>query len=152
MSPGPNTLSVYVHTPGNGWWYTQVPVNVAATTSQVAGPPVAAGGPVVTVTAPQDGQQLSDRLGNFRITGTALDPVTGAKGIDRVQVWLNGEKNTDNATFLGDADVATDGSWELDFSPSEYTPIASNLYVYVHSDVTDKTTLKLVHFFIVDRP
>ncbi len=149
---GPNTLSVYVHTPGKGWWFTQLPVNVAATTGGVSGPALAAGGPIVTVSAPLEGEQVSDRLGNYRITGTARDPVSGGKAIDRVQVWLNGEQNTDNAIFIGDADIGSDGSWKVDFSPGQFTPIASNLYVYAHSDVTNKTTLVVVHFFVVDHP
>ena len=149
---GQNTLSIYVHTPSKGWWYTQLPVNVAPTTGGVSGPALQAAAPIVTVLAPLDGEQVSDRLGNYRINGTARDPVSGAKAIDRVQVWLNGEKNTDNASFIGDADIATDGSWELDFSPSQFTPITSNLYAYAHSDVTNKTTLVVVHFVIVDHP
>ncbi len=30
LAPGPNVLSVYVHTPGKGWWYSQLTINVAA--------------------------------------------------------------------------------------------------------------------------
>ena len=30
LSPGSQVLSVYAHTPGKGWWYEQVQVNVAS--------------------------------------------------------------------------------------------------------------------------
>jgi hypothetical protein len=152
MPLGPNTLSVYVHTPGKGWWFTQLSVTVGASTNGVSGPAVAVGGPIVTVTAPQEGERISNRLGNYRITGTARDRIAGANGIDRIQVWLNGEHDTDQSTYIGDADVAADGSWGLDFGPWRYNAIASNMYIYVHSDVSNKVTLVVVHFQIVDRP
>ncbi len=149
---GQNTLSVYVHTPDKGWWFTQLSVTVGVSGGGVSGPALAVGGPVVSVSAPMDGEVISMHLGNYRLTGTARDPVAGPKAIDSIQVWLNGEHDTDQASFVGDAQVAVDGSWELDFGPWRYTPIASNLYVYVHSDVTNKVTLVVVHFVLDDRP
>jgi hypothetical protein len=157
LSTGQDTLSVYVHTPGKGWWYTQIGLTVGAPVPSaplafIGGPPVAAGPPLLTVASPLDGERVSTRLPVFKITGTARDPVSGVHGIDWVDVWLNGEQNTDGATFLGEADLATDGSWSLDMSPWRYTPITSNLYVYAHSDVTSRLALRVVHFIIVDRP
>jgi hypothetical protein len=154
---GQVTLSAYVHTPGKGWWYTQVGFTVGATVPSaplafIGGPPVAAGPPLLTVASPLDGESVSTRVAVFKITGTARDPVSGVHGIDWVDVWLNGEQNTDGATFLGEADLAPDGSWSLDMSPWRYTPITSNLYVYAHSDVTSRLALRVVHFIIVDRP
>src|SRR5579871_1973666 len=87
---GPNTLSVYVHTPSKGWWYTQLSVTVAVSGGGVSGPTLTIGGPIVAVSAPLDGEVISTHLGNYRITGTARDPVAGARAIDRVQLWLNG--------------------------------------------------------------
>jgi hypothetical protein len=152
LGSGQNPVSVYLHTPGKGWWFTQLSVSVANTTGGIAGPPTGGPGPVVTVSAPVEDERISDRLGDYRITGTARDPVAGGRAIDRVQVWLNGEQNTPGAIFLGDADIATDGSFELHFSPSNQTAIASNLYVYAHSDVSNRTTLVLVRIVIVDKP
>jgi hypothetical protein len=149
---GQHALSIYVHTPGKGWWLTQLSVTVGPSRGGVAGPARAEGGPIVTVTAPVDGERISTRLGNYRLTGTARDPVAGPKAIDRIQVWLNGEHDTDQATFIGDANVAPDGSWELDFGPSKYSPLTSNMYFYVHSDMTNKITLVVVHFVLTDRP
>jgi hypothetical protein len=148
LSLGQNTLSIYVHTPGKGWWFTQLPVTVGTSGGGVAGPLRAEGGPVVTVTAPVDGERISTRLGNYRLTGTARDPVAGPKAIDRIQVWFNGERNSDQGTFIGDANIAPDGSWELDFGPWQYSPLISNMYFYVHSDMTNKITLVVVHFVL----
>jgi len=148
MALGPNTLSIYIHTPDKGWWFTQLSVSVGPSQGAVAGPQRTSGGPIVTVTAPQDGERISTRLGNYRVTGTARDPVAGPRGINRIQVWLNGEQNTDQASFIGDADIATDGSWEIDFGPWRYPPMASNMYIYVHSGMTSKITLVVVHFFL----
>jgi hypothetical protein len=148
---GPNSLSIYLHTPGKGWWFTQLTVTVGVSSGGLSGPALAIGGPVVTVSAPMAGEIISNRLGNYRLSGTARDPVAGGKAIDSVQVWLNGERDTDQASFIGDADVAQDGSWGLDFGPWRFNAIASNLYVYAHSDASNKVTLVVVHFVIVDR-
>ena len=72
----------------------------------VSGPLQAGGTPVVSVSAPVDGERVSTRLGNYRVTGTVRDPIAGPKAIDRVQVWLNGERNTEQASYIGDADIA----------------------------------------------
>jgi hypothetical protein len=152
MPLGQNTLSIYLHTPSKGWWFTQLVVTVGQSGGGVSGPLQAAGAPIVTVSAPVDGERVSTRLGNYRVTGSVRDPIAGAKAIDRVQVWLNGERNTEQASYIGDADVASDGSWGIDFGPSRYPAITSNMYVYAHSDVTNKDTLVLVHFELVDRP
>jgi hypothetical protein len=157
LPTGQNTLSAYLHTPGKGWWFTRVGLTVGtpaptAPLTFIGGPPVAAGPPLLTVASPLDGDRVSTRLPVFKITGTARDPVSGVHGIDWVDVWLNGEQNADGAFFLGEADLATDGSWTLDMSPWRYTAITSNLYVYAHSDVTGRLALQVVHFQIVDRP
>jgi hypothetical protein len=149
---GQNSLSIYVHTPGKGWWFTQLSVTVGVSGGGVSGPALSVSGPIVAVTAPMDGEVVSTRLGNYRLMGTARDPVAGPKAIDSIQVWLNGEHDTDQATYIGDTQVAADGSWELDFNPSQRPPLTSNLYVYAHSDVSNKVTLVVVHFVIADRP
>jgi len=142
LALGPNTLNLYVHTPSKGWWFTQLSVHVS-TTGCVVGAPVPAGGPIVNVSAPVDGERISDRLGNYRITGTARDRVAGPQAIDRVQVWLNGEQNTDKATFIGDADIFPDGSWEIDFSPSQSTPSGAYSVISVTATSTGGSPLSL---------
>jgi hypothetical protein len=149
LTSSPSTLSVYVHTPSKGWWFTQISVNVGPSAGGLSGPLVQGGPPQIVVSAPVPGERVSIHLGNYRITGTARDPIGGPKAIDWIQVWLNGEMNTDNASFLGEATLSSDGTWELDWTPANFSPLTSNLYVYAHSDLTNKVGLSLVHFDIV---
>jgi hypothetical protein len=145
LGSGQNVLSVYLHTPAKGWWFTQVSVSVANTSGGLAG----GAAPSVTVTAPVEGEKISNRLGDYLISGSARDEVAGGKAIDRVQVWLNGEQNTANAIYLGDADVATDGTFQLHWTPAGFTAIPSNVYVYAHSDVSNKTTEVVIPIVII---
>src|SRR6202022_2065218 len=94
--------------------------------------------PVVSVSSPREGESISTRTRTFAITGTARDAAAGPRGIDWVEVWLNGEANTEHAVILGDADLNGDGTWSLNFDPAQYDPISSNLYVYAHSAVNAK--------------
>jgi hypothetical protein len=150
--PGPtDMLSVYLHAPGKGWWYTQISVNVDGTSGGPSGFVPQGDAPVVVVTAPLPDEKVSIHLGSYRITGSARDPIGGGKVIDRIQVWLNGEHDSPDATYVGDADVNPDGTWELDFTPANYPALTSNLYVYAHSDLSNKTTLVVVHFELVNQ-
>ena len=154
---GQDTLSVYVHTPGKGWWSLQVTVMVGQILSGsgeilAAAPAIQGAPPRVTVTAPMDGQSVSTRIRAFPITGTTTDSTNGARGIDWVEVWLNGEANSDAGVFLGVADQNGDGSWSLPFDPGAHEPINSNLYVYAHSQISGKKSLVVRHFFLTDRP
>jgi Bacterial Ig domain len=154
---GQATLSAYLHTPAKGWWAQQITVTVApltlGTTGELLAPAPAAQGPppLLTVSSPASGEYVSTRSRSFAITGSARDPLNGPRGIDWVEVWLNGEANTDHATFLGNTDTATDGTWSINFDPDTFPPINSNLYVYAHSGVTGKQTLQVVHFYLADR-
>ena len=158
LPPGQNTLSVYVHAPAKGWWSIQVTVNVGqgngTATGELLAPAPAAQGPLprVSVTSPREGDFVSTHSRSFVITGTASDATQGARGIDWVELWLNGEANTEHAIILGDADLNADGTWSLPFDPAQYAPINSNLYVYAHSAVNGKRSLVVVHFYITNRP
>jgi hypothetical protein len=154
---GQDTFTVYVHTPVKGWWYLQVTVLVGQTVSSTgellaAAPAIQGAPPRVTVSAPAPSQLLSTRVRTFLITGTAIDATNGARGIDWVEVWLNGEANSDAGVILGVADLNSDGSWSLPFDPGAHEPINSNLYVYAHSQVSGKKSLLVRNFFITDRP
>jgi len=153
LPSGQNTLSVYVHTPAKGWWFTQLSVVVGGVAAGgVAGAFMPGAPPLMTVSNPLPEQRVSTKGGSIKITGTVRDPTSGPKGIDWVQVWLNGEQNSDTASQIGESAVGDDGSWSVDFSPGAFPAISSNLYVYAHSVVTGETTLRLVHFQIMDRP
>jgi hypothetical protein len=157
LPPGEDTLFVYAHTPAKGWWGLPVAVEVTQLTSSSGEPlapaPALQGAPPqVSVSVPTEGQHVSIRTRIFPISGTATDPTRGARGIDWVEIWLNGETNSDTGVFLGVADLNGDGTWSLPFDPGSHLPIPTNLYVYAHSSVTGKKTLEVRHFYLEDRP
>lgn len=142
---GSQTLTLYVHTPGKGWWF--MPVNVtgggsAPAASAPAPAAVVAGGPPqVTVTSPTEGQNVSAAgSSDFTITGTATDPANGGRAIDSVDVWIFGERDASGGTDLGTVQPASDGSWSLTFKPTNFPSTHTNLYVYAHSKATGQTT------------
>ena len=145
VSGGSQTLNLYVHTPGKGWWF--MPVNVtgggsAPAASAPAPAAVVAGGPPqVTVTSPTEGQNVSAAgSSDFTITGTATDPANGGRAIDSVDVWIFGERDASGGTDLGTVQPASDGSWSLTFKPTNFPSTHTNLYVYAHSKATGQTT------------
>lgn len=157
LPPGQDTLSVYAHTPSKGWWSLQVAVSVGQTVSSsgeplAAAPAIQGAPPLLSVTTPGENEIVSTRSRSLPITGTASEATRGARGIDWVEVWLNGEANSDSGVILGVAEQRSDGSWSLPFDPGAHEPINSNLYVYAHSAVNGKKTLLVRHFFLADRP
>jgi hypothetical protein len=158
---GPQTLGVYLHTPGKGWWFKTVSVTgggtsastaPAASSAPAAGAAAATntagGAPVVTVTAPKENENVkASGSSSYTIQGTAVDPTTGAAGIDSVDIWINGEVN--NGQDLGKATLNGDGSWSLSFSPTKFPSTHTNIYVYAHSKTTGKTTEYIRGFNIV---
>ena len=81
--------------------------------------------------------------GSYTISGTAVDPAetraTGA-GIDRIEVYLNGNRGDPHAAFLGTATL-TGNNWSLTFSPNRYLWGHTELVAYVHSRLTGDETL-----------
>ena len=115
-----------------------------------ARPAPAAGPPQVTIQSPTEGQNVSAKGGqSFTITGTATDPAAGPGGIDVVDVWIFGERNTNGATDLGNATVLSDGSWSLTFLPTRFTSTHTNIYVFVHSKTSGMETELVRGFNIV---
>jgi hypothetical protein len=156
LPQGSHTLSVYAHTGGKGWWYKQVSVNVGASTgtaapapapAPVAGAPVSGDRPVVTITKPAKNEKVSTKQ-EYTIVGTAMDPA-GAGGIDRVDVYIHGERGSQYSSQIGTARISGN-NWELVFNPTKYPSIHSNLYVYAHSRLTGKETLVTQEFEVFD--
>jgi hypothetical protein len=162
LAPGTQALSVYAHTPGKGWWYEQVQVNVsaAAAASAPASPsaPVVQGAtlPIVAFEKPKDGEIVPTSQ-DYQIIGYALDtsaaPNQGVagSGIDRVQVYIsNGRDN--GGVLLGDAELGFADStpiqqyggqfissgWRLTFKPTQFHANTYNLYAYARSAVSGK--------------
>ena len=120
------------------------PPPVPAPPAPVPGPPQ------VTVQSPNEGQNVSAKGGqSFTISGSATDPTAGPGGIDVVDVWIFGERNTNGATDLGTATVLSDGSWSLTFLPTRFTSTHTNIYVYAHSRTTSLETELVRGFNIV---
>jgi Bacterial Ig domain len=108
--------------------------------------------PTLTITAPQKGQNITTFGGQqFTITGTASDPNAGPTAIDKVDVWINGERGSPGGTDLGIVKPQANGSWSIILNPTRFPSTHTNLYAYAHSTNTDKETLVNVDFNIIDR-
>jgi Bacterial Ig domain len=134
LPAGSQTLNVYAHTGGKGWWFKGVTVNggggagAAAPAPSAPAGPVAGGAPVVVINSPTQNQNVSTKS-LFSIEGTVSNP----SSIDNIEVWINGERNSKYGSLLGSTTPASDGSWSLSFNPTKYPSTHSNLYVYAHS-------------------
>ncbi len=122
---GNQTLYVYAHTPGKGWWWKSVSVN--ASTSAPAAPvpstpgtggtaaPVAGGAaPILVIQAPKGAEIIKTNVDTYEIRGYALDPNATPQqgsqgtGIDHVQVYMDADKDDPTSIFIGDAELAFD--------------------------------------------
>ena len=171
LSGGQQILSLYVHTPGKGWWYKQVQANVSGSAPAAAAPaPFVSGGalPVVGIEKPSSGENIKT-ANTYTLMGFALDRNAAANqgsqgtGIDSVTVYVDAEKDN-GGTFVGEADLAfsddeaasTYGSqfansgWRLAFKPTSLHAGSHTLFVYAHSVVTNKETFQTVGFNIVE--
>jgi hypothetical protein len=159
---GSQTLDVYIHTPGKGWWYepvtvtgggagTGAPAPAPAPAGQTARAPAAAGAatgaPTVTINNPTENSNVSTRRGDYTIDGTATAGI-GPSDIDRIDVYIDGEKDTGQQ--LGTTTPASDGSWSVTFTPTHFASTHSNIYVYAHSKSTGRETETVRGFNIID--
>ena len=120
------TLSVYAHTPGKGWWYKQTNVIVSASAPpaapllrprrrRAAAPAAVSGGalPTLVIEKPTSSESINTHSngGEYQMIGYALDRTprcnqgSQGTGIDHVSVYLDKESD-DGGSFLGDADLA----------------------------------------------
>jgi len=159
---GSQTLNVYVHTGDKGWWFKPLTVTgggagtgTATTPTTPAAPSTPATGatgaaPQLTVTSPTAAQNVSTRS-TFDIQGTATDPGVGPSGIDRVEVWINGERNSQYGSLLGTTTPDASSGWVVNFNPTKFPSTHSNIYVYAHSKNTGLETEVTRDFNIVDK-
>jgi hypothetical protein len=148
---GSQTLNVYAHTPAKGWWFKGVTVNGGGPAGSAGAAPPASGGsstgaPVLKITAPVVGADVSTKNGDFTITGTVDNP----GNVDRIEIWINGERNAGGAAELGTTTPLSDGSWSLVFRPTKFPSTHSNIYVYAHNRNGQETLLPR-GFNIIDR-
>jgi Big-like domain-containing protein len=153
---GAQTLNVYAHTGGKGWWFKGVNVTGGGSGTGTAAPaapapsapsaPASGAAPIVTVTAPTENANVTTKS-NFTITGSVSD----AGNIDRIEVWINGERNSAHGQLLGTITPGSDGSWSLQFSPTHFASTHSNIYVYAHDRANNLETETVRGFNIVDK-
>jgi Bacterial Ig domain len=152
---GPQTLNVYVHTGGKGWWFKGVNVVGGGSGTGTAAPaapapaasaPSAGGAPTVIINNPTENQNVSTKS-DYAISGSVSD----AANIDRVEVWINGERDAPSARLLGTTTPSSDGSWSVTFSPTKFASTHSNLYVYAHDKATRLETEVVRGLNIVDK-
>jgi hypothetical protein len=173
LSPGTQTLSVYAHTPGKGWWYKQVTIEVTqapATSVPSATPTVptstASGDrfptdPMLVIVAPKSDERVGTN--HYTIRGYALDRnATQGVGIDRVEIYIDTPRDAANPTLLGTATLGQSygsggdygsqfalAGWGLDIDPGAITREPHTIYVYARSSVTGKEVSASVTFRIV---
>jgi Big-like domain-containing protein len=136
---GAQTLYVYLHTGGKGWWFKTVSVNGGGAAAATSSGAATGSAPTLTVDQPTEGENVKAAgSADFTITGTATDPASGPGAIDRVEVWILGERDT--GTQLGTTTPAGDGSWSLTFKPTKFPSTHVNIYVFAHSKTTGKET------------
>jgi hypothetical protein len=142
---GPQTLYVYAHTPDKGWWFKTVTVNGGGSGGLAAS--VAPGGPPqLQVVSPTEGQDISQLLRAFTITGRVSDAANTT-----IDVWYDGERTATGGAELGTATPSSDGSWALIFNPSHFPTGHHNLYVYANDVATALQSESLAGFNIVSR-
>ncbi|MCA1647674.1 MAG: hypothetical protein LC797_20165 [Chloroflexi bacterium] len=168
LAAGGQTLSVYVHTPGKGWWYKQVQVNVSATATTSAPAPIVSGAalPLVVIEKPADGEVVKTS-NDYTIIGYALDrnarPNQGVagSGIDRVQVYFGAERDN-GGRFVGEAELGFNDSipeglygaqfassgWRLTFKPTQFHVNTYLMFAYARSAVSGQED-SAVRFFAI---
>ncbi len=173
---GSQTLNVYAHTPGKGWWYKSVTVNASASAPAASAPtapgtaaPVAAGGapPDIVIDKPK-GAEIVKTSADYTIQGYAVDPNaqpnqgSQGSGIDRVSIYMDRDKDDPATTFLGDAELAFNSAdarakygdrgasagFQLTFKPTNFKAGFHQIFVYAHSVVTGKEVVELRGFDI----
>ncbi len=140
LSTGNQTLSVYVHTPGKGWWYKQVNVTASSSAPASAAPapapsattPTVSGGavPILVIERPTSGENIN----------------TGSNGgLYQIMAFSDAA-----ATATYGSQFASAG-WRLTFKPTNLHAGSHTLFVYAHSVVTGKEDLETVGMNIVEK-
>ncbi|MBI4492041.1 MAG: hypothetical protein HY690_04540 [Chloroflexi bacterium] len=166
LAPGSHNLTVYARTPGRGWWSRPTTITVSAPAIGAPASPSAIATPAPTATpAPAAESNIQIRviepvanslaIGRDQLLkGWALDLncKQSTTGVDRVQVYLDAEREKGRARYLGSADYGNSyGSPEAEFrddrftyagfgllwSPTNFSLGQHEIYVYAHSACTD---------------
>lgn len=114
--------------------------------------------PVIRMIEPAENITLSGSGSTIKGWAADRNAPTGT-GVDRVEVWMDGERATPGAIKLGDALYGgehgspaqelgdarfTNSGFTLTWNPTQFRPGDHTLYVYAHSSYTDSWTLKKI--------
>jgi hypothetical protein len=156
---GSQTLNVYAHTGGKGWWFKSVSITGGGPGTGTAAPapsapaapaapaaPSSGAAPVLTIGNPLENANVSTRS-DYVINGS----VNNAPNIDRLEVWIDGERNAPSARLLGTTTPASDGSWSVTFTPTHFASTHQNIYAYAHDKSTNLETEVVRGFNIIDK-
>ncbi len=97
---------------------------------------------------------LGNVNGNYNgtIYGIAYDTRTRAElgtGVDRVQVFMDGERGVAGTQYIGDAKL-NGTNWSLDWAPTKFNHVAHHiLWVYARSNVTGEEKLVQEEIYIL---
>jgi len=165
LGVGPNTLTVYLHTPGRGSWYRQLQVVVPAAPARAY-----ADDPLLVVSTVSPSLDVSHTLNNMVLTGYAIDRNmpdslqlgAGGSGVSSVQAYLDGPRATGGAavgTLLATAaqdqkdreatgfgDRFLMAGFVLTIHPSDLSVDRHELYIYADSAYWPNETLVVVPF------
>jgi hypothetical protein len=157
LAQGPHLLTIYVHTPSKGWWYSQVPITVTGSVNAAA---ASAAPPINNIVAPAGSEKISRKLDTYTIRGFAFDPLaTTSTGIDRVQVYMD-EPRFQGGMFVGEAQFGgstpsvaaqfgphfAEAGYRIDIRPTDFTAGNHHLYIYARSSVTAQESLAIASF------
>jgi hypothetical protein len=149
LSAGATTLSIAAHTPGKGTWTKQVSVTISGSGTATASAANQTG-LVLTVLQPENQGTVTGNK-NGTIFGLAYDTRTHSdlgSGVDRVQVYLDGERGVAGSQFIGEAQLSG-SNWRLDWEPTRWNSVAHHfLWVYARSSVTGEEKLVQVEINI----
>jgi hypothetical protein len=159
LAAGPHTLTVYAHTPGKGWWFSQVRMTVAAPAAQ----PAPASSPVNVLVRPSM-ITISKQQDHYSIKGYALDPnATGDSfGVDHVDVYMDEVRGKGGSVYLGKAVLRQDSpeaassfgpqfdrsGYQIDFKPANFAIGNHHIYAYAVSTITGQETVAVTGFDI----
>ncbi|HEY1298460.1 MAG TPA: hypothetical protein VGJ60_35705 [Chloroflexota bacterium] len=138
-------MYIYAHTPDKGWYYAEV-LSSGSAAGFAAGPRLDVETPTALATVHSNAA--------YTIRGTAYDPLADPSkgtGVDRVQVYLDGDRKT--GTYIGDATLGLydqfsqqagqpNAGFQLTFQPNSWMPSITDdqlakLAIYAHSSVSD---------------
>jgi hypothetical protein len=166
LSIGPNTVTVYLHTPDKGSWFKQLQLTVPAPPDRPF-----ADDPLLIVRTADPSLDVAQVTPQLLLTGYAIDrnmPLNlqlgvAGSGVSVVMAYLDGPRNggAGAGTFAGNATMGQkfseatgfgsrflNSGWQLTLHPSDLTIDRHELYIYAESAYWPNETLVIVPFTI----